>query len=378
MMITDLSGTGWSCVLSSFTCTRSDALPSGTNSSYPPIVVTGNIPTNANGIDVNTVFVSGGGEINLNNDSDTDNANIIPAPDLVAEVSHQGSFAQGQTAVAYTLFAANKGGKTTTGTITLVDTLPAGLTATAISGTGWNCTLATLTCTTTNQIQGTVTSNPITLTINVDVNAPSSVTNTVTVSGGGETVTTDNSAADVTPILPPVVLTSFPPNDTITAGQSVSYTISISSVAPDPVVLSCTALPALATCSFNPPSVMGQGSTTLTINTTAPTRSAAIFSKRSNAPLYAVLLPFLGLLLFRREAISGKALGRLVSSATLFTLLFLAGCGGSGSSTPPPPPPTLHGGTPAGNYTITVTATDSTASLQGSTTVSLAVNWNGL
>ena len=41
---------------------------------------------------------------------------------------------------------------------------------------------------------------PITLTVNVASTAPASVTNTATVSGGGETNTANNTASDVTTI----------------------------------------------------------------------------------------------------------------------------------------------------------------------------------
>ncbi len=239
-----------------------------------------------------------------------------------------------------------------------------------MSGTGWICTLATLTCTSSAPVS--YVSAQISLTVNVAANAPSSVTNTVTVAGGGEVNATNNTASDVTQILPPVSLTVFNSGNQVTAGQPAVFGFTVISFAPDPVVLSCTGLPAGAACSFNPPSVTGQTDTTLTITTTAPTRSAAIWQRKTTAPFYAVLLPLLGLFVTRLS--KGKT--KLAASATLLTLLFLVGCGG-GSSTPPPPP-TLHGGTPQGTFTVTVTAADSAASLQGSTTVSLMVNWNGL
>ncbi len=47
----------------------------------------------------------------------------------------------------YTLSVTNNGPDSSTGLVTVTDTLPAGLTATAINGTGWNCVLGTLTCT---------------------------------------------------------------------------------------------------------------------------------------------------------------------------------------------------------------------------------------
>ena len=68
-------------------------------------------------------------------------------PDLTISKVHTGSFTQGQTGAVYTITATNSGTAATTGTVTVTDTLPTGLTATAIAGTNWSCTLATLTCT---------------------------------------------------------------------------------------------------------------------------------------------------------------------------------------------------------------------------------------
>jgi hypothetical protein len=244
-----------------------------------------------------------------------------------------------------------------------------------MSGTGWTCVLATITCTSSTPVSSA--SQPIILTVNVGLNTPSSVTNVVTVSGGGEVNTANDTWSDVTLIAPPVLLSVFNAGNEVTAGHPATFGIAVVSFAPDPAVLSCSGLPAGAACTFAPASVTGQLSTTLTIATTAPTRSASLRLRNTSTPFYAILLPLLGLVVTRLSRRRGaKTKTRLVASASLLTLLCLAGCGGGGSSTPPPP--TLHGGTPQGTFTITVTAADSAASLQGRTTVALNVNWNGL
>ena len=109
-----------------------------------------------------------------------------PVADLTVTKIHTGSFVQGQTGKTYSIAVRNSGPVATSGTVSVVDTLPSGLTATAISGTGWTCTLATLTCTRTDALAAGSSYPAITLTVNLDVNAPSSVTNIATVSGGGE------------------------------------------------------------------------------------------------------------------------------------------------------------------------------------------------
>src|SRR5262249_18319677 len=54
-----ISGTGWSCNLTSLVCTRSDVLNPG--SFYPPIIVTVRVGTYAASPQINTATVYGGG-----------------------------------------------------------------------------------------------------------------------------------------------------------------------------------------------------------------------------------------------------------------------------------------------------------------------------
>ncbi len=123
-------------------------------------------------------------------------------PDLTVAKAHTGNFTQGQTGATYTIVVTNAGTNPTTAAVSMVDTLPAGLTATAISGAGWTCTLATLTCTRSNALAGGASYPAITLTVNVSASAPGSVTNVATVSGGGETNTANNTASDPTTVIP--------------------------------------------------------------------------------------------------------------------------------------------------------------------------------
>ncbi|HKO36274.1 MAG TPA: hypothetical protein VJV21_07320 [Pyrinomonadaceae bacterium] len=195
---TAISGTGWTCVLATLTCTRANALAAG--SSYPAITVTVNVANNAAASVTNSVSVSGGGQTNTANDSATDPTTINQLPDLTIAKTHTGNFTQGQTGATYTVTATNSGFAPTAGTVTVTDTLPAGLTATAISGAGWTCVLATLTCTRSNVLAAGSSYPVITVTVNVANNAPASVTNSVAVSGGGESNTANNSATDATTI----------------------------------------------------------------------------------------------------------------------------------------------------------------------------------
>jgi uncharacterized repeat protein (TIGR01451 family) len=233
---TAISGTGWSCTLGTLTCTRGDALAAG--NSYPAITLTVNVATNAPSQVTNTATVSGGGEVNTANSSASDPTTVL-APDLVVSKQHagaiNGAFFQGETGATYTITAINNGNLASIGTVTVVDTLPAaGLTATAISGTGWSCTLGTLTCTRSDALAPNSAYPAITVTVDVALDAPANVVNTATISGGGEVNTGNDVAQDATVILPPPHpdLAPFMNHgfNNFVQGQSAMYRIDITNV----------------------------------------------------------------------------------------------------------------------------------------------------
>jgi CSLREA domain-containing protein len=129
--------------------------------------------------------------------------------DLTIAKTHIGNFRQGQSGAQYTITVTNSGSAPTTGQVTVTDTPPAGLTATAIGGTNWSCTQPAGPCTTNGALAPSASYSPITLTVTVAANASSTVTNNVAVSGGGEANIGNNAAADPTTVLalPPGVCT---------------------------------------------------------------------------------------------------------------------------------------------------------------------------
>jgi uncharacterized repeat protein (TIGR01451 family) len=192
-----IAGTGWSCMLATLTCTRSDVLANLTT--YPLIGVTVNVALDAASPQTASATVSGGGDANAANNHGSDVTDIVLKPDLTIAGSHSGVWNLGDVGRTYTLAASNLGGAATNGsTVTVVDTLPPGLTATNIAGTGWNCTLATLTCTRNDALGKAAAYPSITVTVDVALDAPANMTNTATVAGGGETYTADNTATDPT------------------------------------------------------------------------------------------------------------------------------------------------------------------------------------
>jgi uncharacterized repeat protein (TIGR01451 family) len=198
---TALGGSGWNCVLATLACSRSDVLAAG--ASYPAILLTVNVAANAAAQVTNQAAVSGGGEANTANNSASDVTVITAvslAPDLTLTKTHTGNFTQGQTGAVYTITVRNAGTGPTAGTVTVADQLPAGLTATALSGSGWSCSAGTLSCTRSDSLAAGASWPVITLTVAVSTSAAASVTNTATVSGGGDATPGNNTASDPTTI----------------------------------------------------------------------------------------------------------------------------------------------------------------------------------
>ncbi len=112
--------------------------------------------------------------------------------------SHSANFARGQSEAAYSVVVSNAAAAgPSSGTVTVTEALPAGLTLVSMSGAGWNCSGAICT---RNDALDPGANYPITVKVNVGLEAASQVTNQVTVSGGGSTT---SSAGDLTTILGP-------------------------------------------------------------------------------------------------------------------------------------------------------------------------------
>ncbi|HEY6971363.1 MAG TPA: hypothetical protein VJA94_19295 [Candidatus Angelobacter sp.] len=234
LTVNSASGTGWSCsnTSSSATCTRSDVLAG--HSSYPGIILTVKVATNAPGIVTNSVTVSGGGDPNAANNSATDQTTVIQlGPDPAITKSHSGTFEEGKTGT-YTITVKNTGLSATDGTtVTVTDALPTGMTFNAVSGTGWGCNTASpVVCTRSDALASNSSYPAITLTVNVASDAPALITNTATVSGGGDTNTFNNSSSDKTNVIlhPDLTITKTHTGDFHQGQGNATYTLTVSNI----------------------------------------------------------------------------------------------------------------------------------------------------
>jgi uncharacterized repeat protein (TIGR01451 family) len=177
-------GTGWTCPYSppAYTCQSTGPVSGG--NSYDSLLLTANVSPSAPAQVTNQVSVWGGGSQGFGT---ADPVFIAPAvPTLAITTTHAGNFVAGHQGI----FAINVGNQanaaTTSGTVTVVDNLPSGMSLVSLSGAGWSCPPNPgNVCTNTTALPGGAGYNPITGTVNVASGAASPETNNVSVSGGG-------------------------------------------------------------------------------------------------------------------------------------------------------------------------------------------------
>ncbi len=248
------SGTGWTCQTTGafavggnqVSCTRATVIAAGATNANA-IAVSVNVGAAAAPSVSNVATVSHPTEPPANA---TDNTSTLVtpvlAPNLIVTKVHSGDFSVGSTGL-YTITPHNTGGLNTSGTITIADNLPNGLTFASFTGAGWACSVTvvgppqTVTCNSTTNIPAFTSGNPIGLTVNVGAAAAtaSPVTNNVVISGGNEPAGNNgnNTDSDITNVYyTPVIAKSFTPAS-ITSGGISQLRLTISNPAANTVSL---------------------------------------------------------------------------------------------------------------------------------------------
>jgi uncharacterized repeat protein (TIGR01451 family) len=245
-----LSGVTWTCgtLVGGATCGAASGsgnaisttanLPSGGSVTY---TVTGTLASNATGTLSNTAQVaapSGTTDPTAGNNSatDTDTINLVADPSITK--THVGNFTRGTTG-SYTITVSNSGTGPTSGTVTVTDTLPAGLTPQPFTNpvNGWTCGIAgqVVTCTRSNVLNAGSSYPTIPVNVSVLQTAANSVTNSATVSGGGGNISTANDTAnDATTVVSSadLSLTKTADNSTPTINQNVTFTLTLANAGP--------------------------------------------------------------------------------------------------------------------------------------------------
>jgi uncharacterized repeat protein (TIGR01451 family) len=112
----------------------------------------------------------------------------IPSPLHIAATHSPAAFAPGQRGNTLSVTVTNVSNAPSDGSpVTIVDPIPAGLTATGAAGNGWTCSGAEVrTCTRTDVLAPKASYPPIVFTVDVSANPPASVVNAPTLSAHGQ------------------------------------------------------------------------------------------------------------------------------------------------------------------------------------------------
>jgi hypothetical protein len=228
---------------------------------------------------------------------------------------------------------------------------------------------------------GGASGNAVVFTLDESSTAAGSISgNTVTVTSAGNLVIDANQAGNadysaaaqaqrtvlVNPPPPDFTISAAPPSQTIAAGASTEFTVTITATNgnfSNPVTLSATGLPIGANGTFQPATInpgTGNGTSTFTVQL-APALQASAHGP-SSWPLATPALALLFLLPFRRwrKAWRGKLLLLIAGLVSLASMVSLTGCGGG-----------FLLGSPQQTYTVTITGASGNDT--HSTTVQLTV-----
>jgi uncharacterized repeat protein (TIGR01451 family) len=182
------------------------------------------------------IFLTSGCGSSLTGESVTTNPPPAPnpVPNLVANVSHSENFVAGEQGATYTVTIVNNGpGPTDTTTTTVTDMIPVGLTLVSMTGDGWSC--AANSCIRGEALAAGRSYQPIIVTVNVASSALPSVTNQVSVSGGGSASATsaDPTMIDPAPSQPALLSVSLNHKGDFSPGQAYGhFTVTISNLGP--------------------------------------------------------------------------------------------------------------------------------------------------
>lgn len=187
-------------------------------------------------------------EISDANNACPPNTVTVSATPLLSidKVANAASFTAGGTG-GYTLTVSNTGAAASSGTITVTDALPAGLSVangpvalTGANAADWVCTAvsSTITCT-SSVVIGASGSSTFGFSVAVASNAPPSVTNPVSLGGGGDPAcTVATPCVDPTPPTTPIVratnlaITKSDGSTTYTPGGTATYTLTVTNSGP--------------------------------------------------------------------------------------------------------------------------------------------------
>jgi uncharacterized repeat protein (TIGR01451 family) len=210
--------------------------------------------------------------------------------DLSAGMTGPSSVNAGQ-ALSYVVTITNNGTDPSSGTITVTDTLPAGVTAASAAGSGWSCGAPSggvITCTTTAVVNATSAWPSITFSMTAPASGGGGVTNSATVSSSQDGNATNNTASVSTTVIAQadVVITKNGPSSVV-AGQNVVYSVAVTNNGPSAATSVVVSDPQPANLTF----VSNAGGCTTSypcsLGTLAVNQTVTISSTYSTSPSFS-------------------------------------------------------------------------------------------
>ncbi|MBA2543299.1 MAG: DUF11 domain-containing protein, partial [Deltaproteobacteria bacterium] len=225
------SGSGWTCSVAGqvVTCTRA-SLASG---AAPSITITTTAPAQGGSItDTATISAATADPVTANNSTSV-TTTVTASADLAIAVSDAPDPVTAGAALTYTVDVTNLGPSTAT-TVSMANTLPAGVTFVSASGTGWTCSASgqVITCVRGSLAEGAAP--PITITTTAPAGG-GSITDTATISAAtSDPVAANNSATTTTTVTASadlaIAVTDSP--DPVTAGATLTYSLAVTNLGP--------------------------------------------------------------------------------------------------------------------------------------------------
>jgi uncharacterized repeat protein (TIGR01451 family) len=235
LLPTSASGTGWSCAVASQTvsCTDSTVLAAG--GTYSSITINANVLQTAPSTVTNIATVSGGGEVNLANDTASNVASVISSADLsVTNTASPDPVAAGGN-ITYTQVVTNNG-PSAADNATLVETIPANTTFVSIAApSGWNCvgagpgTTSNEVCTDLNMAGSTAATFSMVVKVNAGTANGTQISDSAAVSSSVSDPVPSNNTSTATTVVGATagaeltVTNSASPNPVV-VGNNITYT----------------------------------------------------------------------------------------------------------------------------------------------------------
>jgi uncharacterized repeat protein (TIGR01451 family) len=232
---TSAGGTGWSCSIASQTVSCTDSTVLAGASFYPSIIISANVAQTAPSTVTNTAVVSGGGEINLTNDTATDVANIVSSADLSVTNSASPNPVAAGSNITYTQLITDNG-PSAADNATLVETIPANTVLVSITApAGWTCNgpggggTGNVVCTTLSLVGSTSATFSMVVRVNAGTANGTVIVDTATASSSTSDPNSVNNSASASTVVgttaqAELTVTNAASPNPVVAGSTITYT----------------------------------------------------------------------------------------------------------------------------------------------------------